>query len=920
MAFEIDIEAMVTGEGVLTDRLEGPVWRIEARDGRRLLYLPLIVQPGDGEAQFTQPPIDVRGGYFIAWHVPRPEPEGDRPRRRDQRRERRGPEHAEMSEAPAAQGEAQRRRGGVTLPWQQDRRQQQTASPADAQARDDAPADGATEVIADAAHAEAVPEGAPEFGRRVTVHPEGRIGWRIERSLPDGEVRAGTDPWLVKVRPNRVREEMMPEPPDDRRDREAMARFRQERREISEFQRALREMPERFETEMPGRIWAVYGVMDARDTIEMRGEAALLPWSIRREDLEMLRGFAGGGGGRSRGAIEGERLMDVRRMREMLADDHPLTFRSVAHAVHAAEATAQMRVGDLVHQLVARVLAGPDDVAAQRVLRDLAMAEPPTDATIELLRGAADRMDGPTRLIALEGMLRGEPTDLQQQRELFRAANALLAHVDPEDPVAPQRVLELMLEHIEPESELLRDATHGVDFAPLPAERRDHAIAFVIRHAGEHPLAESWLDHRLLGASDPDVVRRTLELLNEADTGPTPMRPMVHAVFDFVLDRRAGEALDDARRPLDLHVPAPAPLRSEGHNLFRSLNSGDPAVFELAWGALPLFYVPEDDGEEESVAADRYELIVDSALDRSDVPGEIVTFLERQVDDRLATRALVRVALEASDPVDVDAVRAMYGSQRPIGEAVEALALDDRLAFAEAVYRALAGDVPRVAPLMRDPRDRAAVGQWFGERLGAGHLPAPGDWLEAYGDEEALLELAASDADDELARAAVAALAHAAGAEANMVEELARRITAESERTVDDVRDAWRGGLREIHARRLAESAGDYRLVVQPPGEGDEYGPPAPIVLGVVELVTDHDAAYLGRNQSVTLTIPEERFAIRMEQPHDLKNFPSREIADLPLREIDEPLDLLEQPDGSWRGEAYMGDHGLIEVRLEPAD
>src|SRR3546814_5535878 len=53
----------------------------------------------------------------------------------------------------------------------------------------------------------------------------------------------------------------------------------------------------------------------------------------------------------------------------------------------------------------------------------------------------------------------------------------------------------------------------GIDFAALPPERQEQAIAYVIRAAGTQPLAAAWLNPRLLGPANQATVGRTRALL-----------------------------------------------------------------------------------------------------------------------------------------------------------------------------------------------------------------------------------------------------------------------------------------------------------------------------------------------------------------------------------------------------------------------
>ena len=95
---------------------------------------------------------------------------------------------------------------------------------------------------------------------------------------------------------------------------------------------------------------------------------------------------------------------------------------------------------------------------------------------------------------------------------------------------------------------------------------------------------------------------------------------------------------------------------------------------------------------------------------------------------------------------------------------------------------------------------------------------------------------------------------------------------------------------------------------------------PAPVVVGVVDLVSDNPP-YLGRNKTVMLNIPEGSFRLSIENPNELKNFNNRDVAQLPLENVEKPLELAQQPDGTWKGSSNMRTRaGKLEVRLEPVE
>src|SRR5690606_28256932 len=92
--------------------------------------------------------------------------------------------------------------------------------------------------------------------------------------------------------------------------------------------------------------------------------------------------------------------------------------------------------------------------------------------------------------------------------------------------------------------------TTGINFDSLPDERRDQAIAYAIRGAGQRQLAAAWLNHRLLGSSNQATVRRTLELLSRATGAAGVLQPVGEALAGLVF----GEPRDDAAPRLDLTV------------------------------------------------------------------------------------------------------------------------------------------------------------------------------------------------------------------------------------------------------------------------------------------------------------------------------------------------------------------------------
>ncbi len=387
-------------------------------------------------------------------------------------------------------------------------------------------------------------------------------------------------------------------------------------------------------------------------------------------------------------------------------------------------------------------------------------------------------MDPTTRLLLLRSLLNSSLDDLERRQEVIRVANQLLA--DPKGP-APDEVLSIIAKQIS-SGEPFAAATNQIEFAGLPDDRRDAAIAYTIRAAGSHALAASWLNHRLLGAGDPRLVHRTLEMLQLADTGPTAITPVVQGLFNLALAPRYGNGEGGA---LKLELERPIPITSDQHSIFRALSSSDQEVYTLAWHALPLFEIPSAGG-----AAERseYDLLLDAAFARAKTPPQIVAFLEKQPDKLLSTVALIRVVVRGEQAVAANAARVLYGSNRPIAEGLFSFSdkgLRER--FAAQMYEALRGEASPVVGLMRQDGEQPKVVQWFGKKIAAGDLPEAGQWVASY-NEEQLLKLAGSPVDLALARGAVVALATSRGSTLEYAKELAQRLTTQNDRTLDGLR------------------------------------------------------------------------------------------------------------------------------------
>ncbi len=316
----LDMARLLRSERVFEESVEGPVWHIEAGAGRRLIQLPVLVEPQKQSFELDKSPVEVRGGRFVAWQVA-PDPDS---RSREQR-----------------QGEAQSN--------------------------------------------SKLPVGAPIFTRKLTVLPSGHIHWELERVIPAAVVQEEEQDYRLKLRPQRFLEMEPEEPEVTRRNNEdpreyqerrrlAISKYRAESRQFMGHRRRVLDLPDEFEAPLPRPMWGIHEVLSSYDELTFTGDLASLPWTISLSDLQMLRNYAQPED--QRRDKTGNRTAQVRRMQEMTATGHPLTFRLIAEALHQAGTVSSVQIGDPLHTLAQTIIHGPDEVARQRVLGDLASHRP----------------------------------------------------------------------------------------------------------------------------------------------------------------------------------------------------------------------------------------------------------------------------------------------------------------------------------------------------------------------------------------------------------------------------------------------------------------------------------------------------------------------------------------------------------------
>ena len=683
------------------------------------------------------------------------------------------------------------------------------------------------------------PAQGPRLARRLQIRPDGTVAWRLERSIPGGTA-GDSNLYALRVdarrlraqapsRATRIRRNTNEDPRAFReRRQQAIAEQRERQRDYEELRREVGGLPDEFEAPMPTRLWAVFELPTTARQLNIEGVQPA-GWSIEMRDLEALldaRPIGGGQAGQIARLTGEGRAMVQSFTRVLGADQHPYTARAVAVAF-AQAALGQHLVSLEPPYPLAEALVRHEDVLTRRLtVEQLLETVPPTPPIAALLRQATRDPDPQIRMQALRGILHGGAGSQTELAHLVDEANRLLA-----DSPTPRMVLEELLA-IDPSLTYLHQAlTTRIRFDALQGERRVAAIALVLSAATEEPLAAAWLDHQLLGATDPALVRQTLELLNAASAGGSVIEPVLVQLLDHWLGEPAAATSAAAA---EVVLGGPIAITTPMHNFFRVLQSGAPEIRELGWHALrhfELLDVPaqapagrdrrrgRNRGRTAPATApvvDTYTVLVDTALSRSTTPmqtSQAAEFLARQQDNTRATFGLVRLTLSPSVEAAGRAARILIGSGRPIEQALNELGFEDRQVFANAVYQARGTTPPLVTALMAHPVDNNRVVPWFGALVATGVVPELSEWADAFGGEDDLLDLVQAG-DPTMALAAVAALVFVEGGDEAKARAITDQMLSGGGKARQERLSEWQEHQRSLRRERLQAAEGTYRLVL----------------------------------------------------------------------------------------------------------
>ncbi|MEM7576366.1 MAG: hypothetical protein AAF328_02725 [Planctomycetota bacterium] len=826
----LDLTRLLTDRLVEDANLGDAVWQLDEVEGRSPMLIPIRLTPGQIATEFDDPAVSLDGARFVGWWVP--EPTND----------------------PNANPGSRSTRVRAATPRNPDNFAQQPRFVAGDSRFARLLGDPNTDPTRGALNEptlEPLPKPAapgPRLARSITVQPDGRVTWELDRTFQGASLNTGDNLYILKLDPLRLREKQ-PEPAArpsrnngettaayNLRRREAQNAFRAEQQTFRDLRASVQNLPETFDVsldQLPGQVaWAVYLKQDRRPTLTFDGDETQteLPWSVELETFAALRGNSG-----SRGAGTAD-VDPLTAMTALASEDNALSMRAAAIALTAGTSNGfrEMTIGDPTAALAQKLVLSTDALAARTVIEALADVDPPTDATRRLLDIAARTDDPLAKLAALRASLRSSADNPAAVARILQQAVAVLT--DPAGP-PPEEVLAALAgtnatnqRGGAPES-AVPALTLGVPFESISDAQRAGAVRWVLQHADDpQSLPAAWLDVRLLGGDHEPLLRETLDQLTAAEVlypqdavAPvieTPTASPTRAFREFVFGANndtpteSAETATPAAPPLQI---APLPLTSPQHGLIAALAHPDAALQAQAWRVLPKFTINAPNARTD--AGPILNAIVAAAP--TPTPGSLVPFLQNALRDSAtsppATASLMQLAATGDPSASSQAIDALLtptvdarGQTRrlSLNQAWQNLESDTRVAFTAAFYLTQLGSDTPVAALAA--HDRA--GSWFIRQFDQGEVPAPGDWLEPLGGETQAIDVAASP-DDALAHGALAALAAAVGADADAQRDVIERLGT-APRVADELQVAWPGMQRELIVGQLQDAAGEYRLTL----------------------------------------------------------------------------------------------------------
>lgn len=658
----------------------------------------------------------------------------------------------------------------------------------------------------------------PRMTRDLTLHPEGRITWKLSRGIPGAEVIKSQNKayalyldrsQIVRpVPPTAARRASGGEDFDGERQRidpaqrraaqeqmrQQQAVYQQEVNAYNQLVRLIGQLPTEFSEPAPPIIYAVYDFPKLLPRISMTGEAPL-PLELRVDQFTALRQIAAGqGDARAIAAV----LMDI------AGNQQPVNLSLAAASLSGSNQLAAITPDNPLMRLIEPMMTKADRTARMALVDALgtnANATASPFASVVLQKAMTD----PEPLVALTALKASMAqnqgrVDPNQLTQVAAAISNMLK--SPEAPPMAESLGLLMQVSGSgggAESSLpLQLLSSQVKLAATPPQRRPEMVNYVVAHARRNqPLAARWVDQQLLGSGDIALQVLTLEAIAAGEgpmlaggqqvagqggyerQGPGRNMPWQQmGMFNAAGDAQYNSGIEEEPVMEDFEGgggqmtggafmptgPAgPIPIERVDHAILPLLASADQTLRPAAWAALPHFAFSQNqnlppDGFYQAVAA--------AAVATKPTPAEAGTILNGNLPSQLA--GLSRIVSEGEGPGRFTAARALaLNAPGELLKALVAMSPDARhdltawwykLPDATGVARL---NAPAFVGLIRQQGVGDApspVVPWFIQQLQQRHTP-PGanDWITGAGGEAGVVA-GLTSTDKKYAEAGAAAL------------------------------------------------------------------------------------------------------------------------------------------------------------------
>ena len=906
----VDALQLLADNQVFSNSLSDPLWSFTPSEGYRYIKLPVQFNPAESDTKLSSPPIKLRSSRFVCWYI--------------------------------SPKETQYRDTGYE--YYQDEYQQpayrETSFPGFSNQAD-------SESDQDTKELTTLPDGAPRVTRKIVLHPDGGISWGLDRGMPTATLSQGNQSIFVyKINPKLLRERMPEKPSRSSTPRnELQQAYENYKLAVSEyklFSRQVRELTSEFTDAMPGQVYAVFEIAESQPNFVLSG-IGFDSWATKFSDFERMKQAASGG---SSSELSLEQYQLISDMTNMIRDKHPVDYALVAKTLCDSQMIGKAKPDGPLYRLIAKLLDETQGETRTTVVRGLSETVPPTAASLGLLQSAAKNLGPLEKLLTLRSVLHLKTSDPLSLQRVLQTVNETLT-----DPTGPEAdlILDEVVQSLKDDQEVRQLVIAGIKFEKLNNQRLDQAIKYIIAHAYEEPVIEGWLNHRLLGSSDPAVIIRTLQVI--ASSNKIGESGVLTSVTQNLMSKFLGKTPDSPEDELNkdkFKIRQPIPIKNDSHAIFRSLRSGDPVMRKFAWQSLKHFTLKPESRSSSDTQLDLYYLLMTAALEQQDTPDGVAAFFARQDDTQKATEILVNLVVKADDQSSLEAGMKLRRSGRSFASYLERLSEFEREEFGRRLYQQQTNTQPAVVGLLRATEGSKSIIRWFANELSSTGLPDPSLWATEFTSEDELLKLAGST-DVAMARGAVGALVASAGGDDMMQKFISERVAALPDRSESALRDYWGTAKREIYTRSLESSAGIYDVELTIYGEDpalrtrantntsiynggadefdyDEEYSDIPrlstitkkiIRIGQVELLVEPGMVRFA-GEVISVEVPEEYLALRVRNLADLKNFALPELMSLPLSQTKEALDLRLQANSKWFGKATLEDGREVELRLLP--